>query len=242
MVIGQGSSGSCSQCAPSLPYPTRPGQCHVPTCRRSFIPSTPHLYRSRASSSYLTANLVDAPQITLPHRLNCITFHRSMNTSSRPWMGAPRSSNAGPSRSVLQKLLEEINGAEPTVVTGTKTPPQIFPSRRSSVAPRSESAWVARSSVAQDARDRLRMLDEARQSRNVSTASTDSMPLPIRSFTLPTRRQSASNGVPRDSFVETEWKPLKPVFSDVDFSFRDLPSSVLACSQHLADTSRMFLA
>lgn len=84
-----------------------------------------------------------------------------MTTPSPGSSVVPQLSNGGPNRTMLQKLLEEINGEEEQPhlirrVTGLSSTP-----RRGSLD-RSDSVWVATSTVARDARDKLRALDEAR--------------------------------------------------------------------------------
>lgn len=78
--------------------------------------------------------------------------------------------NAGPSRTLLQQLLEEINGA-PTPRRAPNESTSHSPSSThswSSSHIHSPSVWVGGSSFAQDARDKLRAADQARRQRSAS--------------------------------------------------------------------------
>lgn len=71
--------------------------------------------------------------------------------------------NAGPSRTLLQQLLEEINGAHPTRTARPESTSQSPASTRSwsSSLYQSPPLWVGGSSLAKDAREKLRAADEA---------------------------------------------------------------------------------
>jgi hypothetical protein len=69
-----------------------------------------------------------------------------------------------PSRTLLQKLLEEINGA-PTPTASRNRSSSIF-----SQPPRTRPVWVGGASIAEDARRKLRAADEARMRHGTSNA------------------------------------------------------------------------
>ncbi|KZM21377.1 hypothetical protein ST47_g7486 [Ascochyta rabiei] len=77
--------------------------------------------------------------------------------------------NTGPSRTLLQQLLEEISGASPTPTVRNGSTSQAPGSTQSWTASQnhSPSAWASGSCIAQDARDKLRAADEAHQRRSV---------------------------------------------------------------------------
>ena len=134
-----------------------------------------------------------------------------MSTPSRRLSGASYFTNSGPSRSVLQKLLEEINGSETPTAPRDVDTPQVTP------RPRSDSVWVAGGSMAEDARCKLRAADEARQRKlaenntnGLSSNETPSQP----------RRHSTQFGMqPRASTSGTTiWKvPRSSTFKEVEF-------------------------
>lgn len=176
-----------------------------------------HVYISPPLTS-LTAHAPDCfiASFTL-HRLVSIlacAYHSNMSSPSRRLSGAP-DTNTGPSRSVLQQLLEEINGPDnPTAPRHTRnfqgTPKPI----------RSTSAWVAGSSIAQDARAKLRAADEARQ-RKLSVNSTDGTPVDQAPPSL--RRHSTQTGIYFMAPGTSIWKPphnSSPTFHGVDFADR----------------------
>ena len=91
--------------------------------------------------------------------------------------------NTCPSRTLLQKLLEEIKGASSDRVAQSESTSQSPSSTRSwpSSPNRPTSVWVGGASIAQDARDKLRMADEARRRRaaiNTIDGAPD-LPTPI---------------------------------------------------------------
>jgi hypothetical protein len=103
-----------------------------------------------------------------------------MTTPARAPIGTPLQ-NLTPSSTFLKQLLEEINGTNiPTAlqrIVGFQGAPR---SRANSNATRrSSSVWVGGSSVAQDARDKLRAADEARLLKT-SARSLDAAPHPPR--------------------------------------------------------------
>ena len=84
-------------------------------------------------------------------------------------------SSGGPSQSLLQKLLDEIDNDRPPIALSRVDSLSYDPSRASSVSlPRhpTPSIWVGGNSDAEDARRKLRALDEARQRRQ-SAAELD---------------------------------------------------------------------
>lgn len=91
-----------------------------------------------------------------------------MSSPSRHNSGVPLT-DAGPPRSVLQQLLEEINGPDSPPTTPRPTPPHTYTLKSVS---RTASVWSGGGSIAQDARAKLRIMDEARQQK-VSSSSTD---------------------------------------------------------------------
>lgn len=74
--------------------------------------------------------------------------------------------DTGPSRTLLQQLLEEINGVS-SIQVRTESAPHSPASTRSlsSSQTHSPSFWVGGSSFAQDTRDKLRAADQARRRR-----------------------------------------------------------------------------
>jgi hypothetical protein len=103
-----------------------------------------------------------------------------MATPTRPLSGVPLQDLA-PSSTFLRQLLEEISGtAIPTVLRRNGSPKSTPHSRANSNGNRrSSSVWVGGSSVAQDARDKLRAADEARLLKT-SAGSHDATPHPSR--------------------------------------------------------------
>jgi hypothetical protein len=80
--------------------------------------------------------------------------------------------DTGPPRSVLQQLLEEINGTDSPPTTPRPSPPPTYvPESVNHTA----SVWCGGGSMAQDVRAKLRVMDEARQ-RKMSISSTDFTP------------------------------------------------------------------
>ncbi|KAH7119770.1 hypothetical protein B0J11DRAFT_508564 [Dendryphion nanum] len=84
-----------------------------------------------------------------------------MPSDSRPALSADLAS-LEPPRSILQKLLYEINGSEQ--IEGDRILGSSMPITRSQTTSAS-SVWIPRSSIAQDAHERLRACDLARQRR-----------------------------------------------------------------------------
>jgi hypothetical protein len=85
--------------------------------------------------------------------------------------------NPMPSSSFLQQLLEEINGSDtPTVLRNRDSPTGTHHARPSPQEDRrASSVWVGGSSVAQDARKKLRAADETRM-RRTSVSGHDGTP------------------------------------------------------------------
>lgn len=86
--------------------------------------------------------------------------------------GSGQLSFGGPSRTVLQNLLGEINGDNRTANAPLDAPSsQCVPSSRSGSTSkssrRSPSAWANGRPAAEDARTKLRALDEARRQRDL---------------------------------------------------------------------------
>lgn len=139
-----------------------------------------------------------------------------MTTPSSRLSGAPFS-NAGPNQTMLQKLLEEINGTQPTAVSPITDSTHVAPRSHSDSVTRPASMWVASSAVAQDARDKLRALDEARQRKRSINSSDDA---PDNQILVQLRLSSTETGVQRMATRANVWKaPTSPsVFAGVDFS------------------------
>ncbi|KAF2624541.1 hypothetical protein BU25DRAFT_493528 [Macroventuria anomochaeta] len=113
--------------------------------------------------------------------------------------------NSGPSRTLLQQLLEEINGASSPRKVRNESPLQSPASTRSwsSSQNHSPSVWVGGSS-AQDACDKLRAADEARQ-RMVAANSIDGAP----NMQTPTLRLDTSGLEMQDTTLdEHERRPV----------------------------------
>lgn len=85
--------------------------------------------------------------------------------------------STGPSRTLLQQLLEEINGVSSTRTARNESPSQSPASTysQSSSQNHSPSCWVGGSTLAQDARDKLRAADEAHR-RKVAANTIDGAP------------------------------------------------------------------
>jgi hypothetical protein len=103
-----------------------------------------------------------------------------MTTPTRAPIGAPFQSLA-PSSTFLKQLLEEINGTGIPTVLQRKVDSQGAPRSRadSNATRRSSSVWFSGSSVAQDARDKLRAADQARLLKTPAR-SLDATPHPPR--------------------------------------------------------------
>jgi hypothetical protein len=86
-----------------------------------------------------------------------------MTTPDRRYSGTPLQRLA-PSGSFLQQLLEEISGASPSNAHREQLTPQNNPTTHPAQAQsrRLSSVWVGGTSIAQDAREKLRAADEAR--------------------------------------------------------------------------------
>lgn len=90
-------------------------------------------------------------------------------------------SSGGPSRSVLHRLLEEINGDSGTTTTSDEFG-QLYSlkSRDSSVADysrcHSTSVWLDGEYVADDARNKLRAMDEAHQRKQADKGRISALP------------------------------------------------------------------
>jgi hypothetical protein len=85
--------------------------------------------------------------------------------------------STAPSRTLLQQLLEEINGASSTrtALNGSSPPSPVSTYSRSSSQNHSPSVWVGGSTLARDARCKLRAADEARR-RKVAANAIDGVP------------------------------------------------------------------
>jgi hypothetical protein len=101
-------------------------------------------------------------------------YNTNMSSPSRRNSDIPLS-DAGPPRSVLQRLLEEINGSDSPPTTPRPTPKSVS---------RTASVWCGGGSIAQDARTKLRVMDEARQRKmsinSIDFTPEDSAPPPLR--------------------------------------------------------------
>ncbi|ORY17443.1 hypothetical protein BCR34DRAFT_596917 [Clohesyomyces aquaticus] len=115
------------------------------------------------------------------------------------------------SQSVLKRLLEEINGPESAALSTVATPSG---SRRQSTAAtasrsrsRSNSVWVAKASIAQGVRDKLRAADEARAGSKSITPSLDDVTPSNDPTPLPPRRHSTQAGFVDVSSQSGVWRP-----------------------------------
>lgn len=123
-------------------------------------------------------------------------------------MDTPRRSNSnsalntGPSRTLLQQLLEEINGA-PAAQTAHTACPSVSSastySRASSQDP-SPSIWVRGSSLAQDVRDKLRAADEAHRQKLAAIAVDGAPDSKTSTLYLDMPRLDIMDTAPRDEF------------------------------------------
>ena len=98
--------------------------------------------------------------------------------------------STGPSRALLLQLLEDINGAPLTRKVRSESPLQSPASTqsRSSAQNHSPSGWVGGSSIAQDARDKLRTADEVRQRRAAANTINSAPGLATPTLRLDTSR------------------------------------------------------
>jgi hypothetical protein len=144
-------------------------------------------------------------QIVLPHLFLCIitsayTYKCNMSSPSRRNSDIPRTDD-GPPPSLLQQLLEEINGHKNPLIssrqihTRTDTPKTVT---------HTSSVWCRGGKIAQDARAKLRAMDEARQ-RKISTSSLDS--IPDDPAPSPLRRYSTQLGPKFYATRTSIWKP-----------------------------------
>jgi len=99
-----------------------------------------------------------------------------MTTPNRRSSGVPLH-NLAPSGSFLQQLLEEISGAGTPTGLRDRATPQGTPRAQpvSTGSRRSPSAWVGGTSIAEDARKKLRAADEARL-RTIPVSGNDGAP------------------------------------------------------------------
>ena len=99
-----------------------------------------------------------------------------MTTPNRRPSGVPLH-NLAPSGSFLQQLLEEISGSGTPAVLRNRATPQGTLRRQpvSNASRRSSSAWVGGTSIAEDARQKLRAADEARL-RTIPVSGNDGAP------------------------------------------------------------------
>jgi hypothetical protein len=157
-----------------------------------FLPSSPTLTPTSIGAQLLNCIVFPASNShCLSNIIACALLTNMTTPTRRVSTAAHIAANIGPSRSVLQRLLEEINGAGPSVC-------RDFDSRQMIGMP-SASVWVPRSEIAQDARDKLHASDESRQrTRSTDTNSGgndlttgDQMVLPLlRCSSQPTGRPS----------------------------------------------------
>lgn len=165
---------------------------------------------------------LDAPQIAPLHRLAlhrlpsivACAFHTTMSTPSHPLSSAPLA-NAGPPRTVLQKLLEEIHGsATPTVLRDLGTS-HASPKHHCESTARPPSVWIGGAPVAQDARKKLWAADEARlrkTSQHSIDGATDGRPL------LSSQRPLAPPDVPASKGASGTQEPdSSPALNSVIF-------------------------
>lgn len=106
---------------------------------------------------------------TLPHILcssastNRIVARASLISMATPLRGSNSDPllNSGPPASFLQHLLDEINGVATRTILHSKSIPHGTRQPQCNSIKQPSSVWVGGSSVAQDARDKLRAADEA---------------------------------------------------------------------------------
>ncbi|KAF2117262.1 hypothetical protein BDV96DRAFT_598178 [Lophiotrema nucula] len=144
-----------------------------------------------------------------------------MTTPSRR-MSTPPFALAGPSRSILQQLLEEINGTLP------KTESIPNPSSRRSSIGRRNSVWVHGGSRAEDAREKLRAADQARQRRKHNDAHGTPEAEPPRQL----RRHSTQTGL-----LHAPSQPAGQLWKMPIFDELDLPSQTMSSSLRGAPVS-----
>lgn len=108
--------------------------------------------------------------------------------------------SSGPSRTLLQQLLEEINGAASARTTCSESPLQSPASSysRSSSQIHSPSVWVGGSILAKDARDKLRAADEARLRKLAANAIDGALDLHAPKLCLYTSRLDLQDTAMRD--------------------------------------------
>jgi hypothetical protein len=117
-----------------------------------------------------------------------------MSSPSHRNSDIPRTDD-GPSPSLLQQLLEEINDHKNPLISSRQTHPRTDTPRTVS---HTSSVWCRGGKIAQDARAKLRAMDEARQ-RNTSTRSLTSIPddlapPPLRRYSTQLRSQFYATG------------------------------------------------
>lgn len=176
--------------------------------------------------------LLDAPRISLLHPfvhcLSCIVSRLSMPSPPRR-PSAAYTYAAAPSSSLLERLLQEINNIDAprsdpvvSVTHGLNSRKYSLPSssRRTSlnstIPPPSHSSsnvWVKGGTIAEDARQKLRALDEARQ-RKLSVSDTSP---PVHSMKI---RGPGNIGMPSNDVVPEKTQSSSPsslLFSDFTF-------------------------
>ena len=145
-----------------------------------FLPHSPPQHGCISSPPLLGAPRFSSPHL-LAHRLVCIVSRLSMSNPLRRASVAD-TPVSGRTSSLFQRLLQEINDNDtprsdpvfPFIDDSTpKRSPEFNFSRRASlnctIAPPSRqgsNAWAKGSTVAEDARQKLRALDEARQRKS----------------------------------------------------------------------------
>lgn len=127
-----------------------------------------------------------------------------MATPNRRYSGASLQDLA-PSGSFLRQLLEEISGtASPSALHTAQGTPQIQP--RSAKRRHSSSVWVGGTSIARDARKKLRAADEARFVINGSDGTLVDSPKPKLQLRIP-RYDGPAQLQRSDSAVSTPGDP-----------------------------------
>ncbi|KAF2735889.1 hypothetical protein EJ04DRAFT_563030 [Polyplosphaeria fusca] len=156
-----------------------------------------------------------------------------MTTPSRRLSGADFS-HTGPSRSIVQKLLDEIDGVDKSPKPEKRASTPGLRSQKGSnntlfsakSARRSSSAWVGGSTIALEARDKLRAADEARQRRLWKDLFEPEPAAPL-------RRRSTQSSINSDLIGISIWKAPGPLLSlgDVHHSNDPPPTQTHTVSQ-----------
>ncbi|KAF9697552.1 hypothetical protein EKO04_004391 [Ascochyta lentis] len=137
--------------------------------------------------------------------------------------------NAGPSRTLLQQLLEEINAGSPIQTAhkgSTSQTPASLRSRPSSQG-HSPSAWVGGSSIAKNARDQLREADQAHQQRLVHNTVDSVHRTMLHLDTLGLRTQDATSDEDGNGLVSLTPDPIRYPHDYKQFMMEGSPVSTI---------------